>query len=480
MPRSLTPTKTSLPKTIKAYSVKLDDETFNALDKLFISYGKCRSRFFNELCGINHMTLNFREQRNLIRQKKISAKLVKQYDFLGKHWTYALFETCSNLNSMWSNLRSKLKTTIRDNDRLNEQERHLLFFVLSFRELWQGALKYDKQAVYALPKKYQKSYFKVLDEVKPERQKAVFSYLRRITRRYKPKPRKSGKHNKSMTYDENMYRFTDLSTIRISSNKTRKVYVIKLTSDWHYDQKGNLVLVLDRTKKRLEFHKLIQTRTHALKYQAPIGIDKGESTLLSCSTGNEYGILFGNKLNEEVERLCEVNKNRNRARSKDNATGNKRYLKAKKRHRAYLDSQISHAVYTMLLTEKPSLIVKEDLTFTKTKIKSKDKSKAKIHRYLNSWLKGELNDRIEYLCQKYGIGFEDVNPAYTSQYCPNCGHKFLTRYGKHHSLTLCKNCGEMNANISASKNILKRKDDKEINLYTPYKKVQEILEQRAI
>lgn len=408
MPRSLTPTKTFLPKTIKAYSVKLDDETFNALDKLFISYGKCRSRFFNELCGINHMTLNFREQRNLIRQKKISAKLVKQYDFLGKHWTYALFETCSNLNSMWSNLRSKLKAVIRNNDRLDEQERHLLFFVLSFRELWQGALKYNKQAVYALPKKYQKSYFKVLDEVKPERQKAVFSYLRRITRRYKPKPRKSGKHNKSMTYDENMYRFTDLSTIRISSNKTRKVYVIELTSDWHYDQKGNLVLVLDQIKKRLEFHKLIQTRTHTLKYQTPIGIDKGESTLLSCSTGNEYGILFGNKLNEEVERLCEVNKKRNHARSKGNATGNKRYR------------------------------------------------------------------------QKYGIGFEDVNPAYTSQYCPNCGHKFLARYGKHHSLTLCKNCGEMNANISASKNILKRKDDKEINLYTPYKKVKEILEQRAI
>lgn len=286
------------------------------------------------------------------------------------------------------------------------------------------------------------------------------------------------KHIKTKLENNNSY--TDLSTIRISSNKARKVYVIKLTSDWHYDQKGNPVLVLDRTKKRLEFHKLIQTRTHALKYQAPIGIDKGESTLLSCSTGNEYGILFGNKLNEEVERLCEVNKKRNRARSKGNATGNKRYLKAKKRHRAYLDSQISHAVYTMLLTEKPSLIVKENLTFTKTKIKSKDKSKAKIHRYLSSWLKGELNDRIEYLCQKYGIGFEDVNPAYTSQYCPNCGHKFLTRYGKHHSLTLCKNCGEMNANISASKNILKRKDDKEINLYTPYKKVQEILEQRAI
>ena len=36
----------------------------------------------------------------------------------------------------------------------------------------------------------------------------------------------------------------------------------------------------------------------------------------------------------------------------------------------------------------------------------------------------------------------------------------------------------MNANTSAAKNILKRKNDNEISLYTPYKQVKKILDNR--
>ena len=90
-----------------------------------------------------------------------------------------------------------------------------------------------------------------------------------------------------------------------------------------------------------------------------------------------------------------------------------------------------------------------------------------------------MNQRLEYLCSKFNIPFVDVNPAYTSQYCPNCHQHFLKRYGIHHELVLCRNCGEMNANIAAAKNILNRKDDHEISLYTPYLNVKKLLDQRA-
>ncbi|MCD5452352.1 transposase, partial [Lactobacillus delbrueckii] len=77
-----------------------------------------------------------------------------------------------------------------------------------------------------------------------------------------------------------------------------------------------------------------------------------------------------------------------------------------------------------------------------------------------------------------GIRTVDVNPAYTSQFCPNCGARFSERKGTHHELTVCPNCGEMNANTAAAVNILRRADDKNITLYTPYKKVEKILEDR--
>lgn len=134
----------------------------------------------------------------------------------------------------------------------------------------------------------------------------------------------------------------------------------------------------------------------------------------------------------------------------------------------------------MIVSEKPSVIVKEDLSFTKESLpKAKNKHMAKVHRKLNQWAKGYLNQRLEYYCEKYQNPFVDVNPAYTSQYCPICEHHFIKRYGKHNEFVDCEYCGTMNANIAAAKNILSRKDDLEINLYTPYKKVKQILDARS-
>ena len=63
-------------------------------------------------------------------------------------------------------------------------------------------------------------------------------------------------------------------------------------------------------------------------------------------------------------------------------------------------------------------------------------------------------------------------------YCPFCGCKFIKRTGKHNEIEICKNCGAMNANIATSINIKHRKDDPEIILFTPYKKVKDILDGR--
>ena len=87
----------------------------------------------------------------------------------------------------------------------------------------------------------------------------------------------------------------------------------------------------------------------------------------------------------------------------------KHYHKKRNGKQAYMNSLINHAVYQMLFNEKPNLIVKEDLNFTKEKLpKIKNKWVAKQRRNLASWAKGKLNDRIEYLCQKYRIPFGEI------------------------------------------------------------------------
>ena len=132
----------------------------------------------------------------------------------------------------------------------------------------------------------------------------------------------------------------------------------------------------------------------------------------------------------------------------------------------------------MYLAEKPTRLAKEDLTFTKDKQKTKVKWKAKLNNRLNSWHKGYLDDRLTYQGEYYHVKLQDVNPAYTSQFCPFCGAKILKRKGKHKEIAVCPNCGEFNANTGAAKNIKEELYDEEITLYTPYKEVKRIRETR--
>ena len=78
-------------------------------------------------------------------------------------------------------------------------------------------------------------------------------------------------------------------------------------------------------------------------------------------------------------------------------------------------------------------------------------------------------------CNLNNIKFTYTNPAYTSKICNIC-NSFGERKN---DIFKCQNCGEIHADVNASKNILKRKDDKEITLYTSYRKVKEILISRA-
>ena len=77
MPKSLRPTKNSLAKTIKIYSQSLSDPEFQQLNELFLAYGRCRSMFFNQFCGINNMIKinHFYQIRNEIRKSGLAKKI---------------------------------------------------------------------------------------------------------------------------------------------------------------------------------------------------------------------------------------------------------------------------------------------------------------------------------------------------------------------------------------------------------------------
>ncbi len=549
-------------KTVRAYTVKLNGDELKELDELFTAYGKCRDFLYSQLCGINHMidVANWYGPRDKIREhdgeikkarkavkdwkkayKKNKAQglkspdsrtvrlskqklLSEQFGIQGRHVTEAVKDVCMNLNSMWSNLGLKLKRIVQANDALSNAERQYLNYVFTSPYYWQLILQRRENE--AQPNEELSQYPALRAALSEEQLRHCFGYIRRLTRKHKPYPHSTAA--RCMLCDEMMWRVVEKagsSYLEIMTAKCRRKKQFKLTGPYCYANKkkrGDIQLILDRDKKRLEVHRAIKAVAHNIrKPQKQLGMDKGLATLISCSSGQEYGADFSKLVSAEVERINDRNTNRNEyiqlakelreeksalqeklakdysaktkkrirhrigslerqiSRLEEHHLGSKLYHRQHERKQRNMERVMNTSIRQMLVAEGPDILVKEDLTFTKEKLpKASNRYEAKVRRKLSSWTKGRLDKRIEYLCDSLGIQAIDVNPAYTSQFCPRCGAHFSKRKGAHHETAVCQNCGEMNANTAAAVNILQRADDKKITKYMPYKNVKLILEDR--
>ncbi|MDQ7178801.1 transposase, partial [Lactobacillus delbrueckii subsp. lactis] len=97
-----------------------------------------------------------------------------------------------------------------------------------------------------------------------------------------------------MLYDEIMWKVIQkdgadhLDIMTAVSGKRKQ---LKLTGPFCYANKkkrGDVQLILDRDKKRLEVHRAIKAAVHDLhkSKKKKVGMDKGLATLLSCSSGH--------------------------------------------------------------------------------------------------------------------------------------------------------------------------------------------------
>ena len=356
-------------KTVRAYSIKLTDEQFEAFDKLFNEYAKVENEMLKRFCGIQYMSDickwsiirdKIRAEQNKIKENrktddnnnnesKDSKKskesknsknnrnnknnknnknnncnevvkntentkndenklttpklLTEKYEIQGWHWVMATKHACSTLHSMWSNLGSRLKTLVRDNKNLTPEMRAYCYYILSAIPYWQKVLlrePFDK-----IPEKLAT----LMSKLTNEELKKCNSYICRSTRTHKPYP--EVKNARCMMYDVNMYKFTDDCTVKIMSNIPKEAIEIKLCGPFCYKKTGDIQLIFDRDKKRIEIHKLIKARATQTTSKIEIGPDKGFATLLSCYSGNEYGYKFGELVTERSDYLNERNTNRN-------------------------------------------------------------------------------------------------------------------------------------------------------------------------
>lgn len=483
-------------KTVRVESYPLPAWNKYEIEHLLFQTQKCLNSFYSRFSGIRSLE-KIQDAKKLrdelrIEQANKHYSLADIYHFQSRHWVMALFQCCSNLKSVWSNTANRVKKLIMRNDNLTDDEKKYCTYIVSAPHYWYCILN---QKLIVNNQK--------LDSfnINSNRLSYLSNVIRRTTRYCKSKiPRV--KDLNCLLLDENMYKIYEENNktfLKITGVDRYLSITVELKSPYHYNKKGNIQVIYDRDKNVIRIHKAIKTKVKKGKRKGSLGIDKGHATLLSCSNGHEYGYKFGelqnkqdnyinaniiykNKLRDYRKHLIEsintmsdsqkevINK---KIKNLDKCNlGKQKFNRNCIKYKARTEQIINRSIKQMIADTNASIFAVEDLTFTT----SKNKNRSKIfNRHMNFWNKGVIDARIEYISSFHNIKVTKVNAAYTSQFCATCSSKLTGRKGKHSEIGVCPNCGEMDANINAAKNIQSRLKDTEITTYTKYKTVESIL-----
>ncbi|MCM1992556.1 RNA-guided endonuclease TnpB family protein [Oceanirhabdus seepicola] len=456
-------------KTVKQHSFELDEETLKELMFIGNQFKNVKNYVYSRYSGINGIQLlsNLRE----IRDEWVKSNFANQWKLPARYWKLALSEAITNIKSEWSNIKRRIKEQCKVNDNLTKKDRHYINYILKSNELYHRILTHKEYGIPSKLKDVNLNY------------KYLNNLIRRYTRKYKGKIPYSYKLN-TFSVDTGLYSYSN-DGINITCTKKSKRLPIKLTDSNKYDR----TLIIKVVENKIVVHIPLKIKTKYHKdYDNIIGIDKGYKYLFAVSSGKFYGENLNDYLSKETERLNEINAKRNRfyvlynqqleqgnvkkANSiLQNNLGKVKYNHNKLKHNEAVKSYINYSLNKLIDTEKPKEIVMEQLDFVNWNGKYPKSVKRKISR----WIKGYIRERLEYKCDYNNIEYTYINPAYTSKVCNKCS-SFGIRKG---DIFNCPKCGEIHADLNASINILDRKDDKEISLYTNYKKVKKILENRA-
>jgi IS605 OrfB family transposase len=224
--------------------------------------------------------------------------------------------------------------------------------------------------------------------------------------------------------------------------------MIFFENKWHDNNKimGELTLI----KHKKGWFVQISYEVEPQKSNSDIitSIDVGLNSLITTPY-NQYGLpnefknIFNMKLNQLKKYKAKLQKEGLKTSAKLARLTNK--LKA------WLKNVKNRIINKFLRTENPGEITLEKLDIRGTKGK---RSKSLNHKVSYSGISG-LKKIIKGKCEEFGIIVNEVNPAYTSQTCPKCGH--ICKENRVNDRFKCVLCGfEANADQVGALNVIRR------------------------
>jgi len=408
----------------------------------------------------------FKSGGNLPHKKKISVKHIPSN--LSERYKYVcLWQVYGVLQSYISNLQRQFANIVW-NSTLSREDK-LVLLAINQRQEWLKCSA-DKVNIYdnRKPKEVEvKDFHRMLA-------KKIFKHLM-------DKNRKPSFKNISMHLDGKVVELLPKQQgkaksfdywLKISTlEKRNPIYIPLKKNSYAESLEGkflNFCQVVERGEN-LEFRILKELRKREyVPTTDVIAIDLGLNPLFADNKGDLIGrsfLSFLTKLDEKITKRMASLQRRGLKPSED-----KKYVKLITKLREFLKNEINRMLNRIVEIYKPAKIVVEKLDF-----RSPELSK-RMNRLVQNFGKRFVKEKLERLRELYGIEVVEVNPGYSSQECSFCGYVDSRNRKDTHTFE-CKVCGKkINAQVNASRNLLRRSSLKEFFFADlPKKKVLKIL-----
>ncbi len=456
-------------RTVKRVSVKLNKKKFKDLIEIAKFYSKEKQVHLKYFQTGNNFgeARNYRQYRDELRNSGYKSSFTLQV----RRVNCAIKDAFETELKYWASIAVDIKPRLFNLDWTDEQ-RHYGFWLLKIPQRL-ATLICDKAPIN-----------EEVDLGIVER-KQVQNYLRRVIRR-KYSNRPTVRLSRSFTCDAQMYFLKNIGqkqVCSISSLIPRNTIKIPLTGFTNIY--GEFILVLNNVNKTAEIHTPFPILDTINNSQVTAAIDIGTSEVFVDDEGSFYGLELGEHLKQNSIRINDNGKNRNKlhqiakkTKNKQKARnikkfnlGKKKLIEKKRICNAESARIINTSINQLLKNRNPKLIISEKLDF-----RGKAKNK-RMSRIVNLWPRTLFRERLNFKASVAGCNRQEVNPAYTSQICNQCG--YLEDKNRKGDIFHCLKCGQgMHADVNASLNLLVRAEDKEILVRTPVPVVKRILQDR--
>ena len=431
-------------------------------------------RAHNKKVEKGEKTKNLSEKLKEIEENAIETPLSARYVQCCYDQAYEIYSSWSAL--LYDKIKTFLGNSSLDDELIQGQPFLTTCYRINKNKLWYRKTTlqwaYDEENNLVVPTKENKAVVEL--EVSEE----IMKFMRRLVKQArktislpnlsKVRTLKLDSRLASLEMSENAHHvdyWLKLSTL----DKGRPVY-IPLKNNPYYKklletgEKVNFAQICLRDKKLTVSPILAHNKAPLRTNKKELGLDFGLVTMFTTSTGERHGIKTFTKLKIWDELLLVRTKELQKEGKK--LSSDPYYKALQNKIKSFFKNEIGR-ILNKLGNKGYAVFVVEKLDFRYSNLSKK------MNRLLTRTYRKVIKDKFVRLEEKYGIRTIEVNAAYTSQECSNCG--FVSKENrKSQSRFACKCCNyKINADVNAARNIVKRRSfDIELRKYANEHKVR--------